>query len=1150
MVYIQLSDEEKIQVLLLALGLFLSALTLSICLAASFCPLNKWLINRSAKKRLRKIQQQQQQHYLNQNQHHHHHSYRSPSLRHNYAANYQAGNFFVGQARQLQYNQRVPFSKGSSLASSYIGPPPAYEAALRATRLRSLTGSLYSQDSGSDSTVSKPPPDWNNALECAAQVQQQPLDFGDYFHQPKGHENNQQYGQADKTELSSVAGVKRKQQPPVMLRLWVKVLEPSELVVRARGISTGNNNDEGVELLGASKEVEVSEAPICTGNPVKAHRQMSIPQLFGSLVSNLSVSNSVSNQNKPLEDVKIHIATSDNQIRTQQEAGKESNEEIQTTKQKMSSHNIVNEPPARSEINNDKENSDKDFVVSVPPTSGEDSSPPPTRKFAKLTDDNNNPYQSAPPKLLETINSITSRVLHMNVASFSYVKDETLISTKKHNQLNFYQLYLKNKQEQQEAATNNLSKSCQLVISICDIENVLNSSWLNEKSCALLSNNSAIYVQCEILLPKSKSARLLGPLSKALPGSGSNDDAANKRHTVNFESVISASAVESRPTHSTLTSSIPSKAADSIQSCGNQEVSGSEAAEDCSSTTNETKSTNDELADQQQACVSNSTTPNSTNWRHEPSADGRSIVVFSSVPKEIAHQQQLTASVVNSQAHQQQHNLSDLIQFDSVFVSPILNRSTIESGYIRFRIYSQCKYVNETCLAELKLPLKQLLQSQTNDNLNDVLNNNPVLGLQAHRQSDFILNNLLANLVTASTGSPLNTLIEQISSEEREEEDANYNHNKNQDEKFQRAVVVKQNSNPQFLKSMLPGWLSTNQSKLSSKVAETNKGLKGSSSFNDSLYRLTDNIESQQQQQQDNNNNNNNNTHRQRSLVEETERRIEENYYRSLMVSHWLNYLVAPSYECQLVDEAKGKIILGLSYLPTSNRVIFNAHRATIDDESYANGKQMMKNLRLQTGTCYLLRLLMVVNGRVVKRKQTPVSRKPEWDSQEPITFDLVSISVEQPSFIVALVMRNASGAMSTGSLQNLRATTISQQQVCNCGLSNHHHHHQQHHHSIQSSRQSKPSRPCDVQSEPESLQHFGATYRSSAIVDNHLSSHQNNNNNNNNSNSNNNNGCKSNGRQHFERDLVIGHLVLNDEIWREMRAQPRKQIVKQFKMY
>ncbi|KAG9508384.1 hypothetical protein GZH46_03125, partial [Fragariocoptes setiger] len=49
-----------------------------------------------------------------------------------------------------------------------------------------------------------------------------------------------------------------------------------------------------------------------------------------------------------------------------------------------------------------------------------------------------------------------------------------------------------------------------------------------------------------------------------------------------------------------------------------------------------------------------------------------------------------------------------------------------------------------------------------------------------------------------------------------------------------------------------------------------------------------------------------------------------------------------PSYECQLIKQPKGKICLGISYLPTSNRVIFNAYRATMIDD------KEMKNLKMQ----------------------------------------------------------------------------------------------------------------------------------------------------------------------------------------------------------
>lgn len=979
MLNVHLSDEEKLQVLLLALILFLIALFVSICLASSLCPLNKWLLERHHKKRRQQL---------------------SPP----------AG-YLIDNAQLFQVSGK------NSLAASYAGPPPAYEAALRATRLQSLTGSLPPLSA----TQCQPP------AECWPSSEQLQLDFGDYFHQPREmHEPSLAQVRVNMLAESTAVTVEpASKQLPVMLRLWVRMLEPAELVSRAcqRRASVDNGLASGEQLANRRDSQALN-------------RQLSIPQFFGSLITTYKC---------PPTPPVVATPPTRSQLETEPEQQTCSSELTSLDSNSTSSSG----PPTSSGEQNAASNGIPRLEVEA----------------EQRVESKKQPVESAAAgmgrrKSSLAADSVMSRVLHMNVASFSYAKDESLISTKRHNQVNSQQFHLNNHNNNSNSSNNNHNnKLCQLMISVCDVENLLGSSWLNERSCALLASHSAIYVRCEILLPSSKSTRLLRYPLRAIQQQSSSSDLA-ARHTVNLSSTIPAVSME------------PANLLDSrrVVSQPNAELKL------------ESRPKGERVA--------------STNWRHKPSADGKSVVVFSSVPKQVAHQQQLAAagsrqsSVLVRQQSSCASQVPDLVQFDSVFVSPILNKSSIIEGHIRFRIYSQCKYVNESCLAELKLPLKQLLQSDTRDNLGDARPGGD--SCRPQRQADFILNNLLANLVTASTGSPLGSLVEQISSQQPSED-------------------IESSSNS----FRLPGWLSTSSNSQSvGALRAASSNLKASSSFNESLYRLV--MQNRQAQQEQSS-----------QQLDEREarladaRRLEQNYCRSLMISHWLNYLQAPSYECQLTEESRGQLILGLTYLPTSNRLIFNAHRASLEQENLVCGKQMMKNLKMQASTCYLVRFLMVVEGRVVKRKQTPVVRRPEWDSQESITFDLVSVSVEQPSFVVALVMRNASG--STGSLQNLR------QHCCGCPPAQ--------------SGPNQPKRPNCVQSEPEAVsggqhqqqqqQSAGANqhqlscalYRSQ-LVD-----------------------CWQN-QSRARTDLVIGHLVLADEIWAELRAQPRKQIVRQFKMY
>lgn len=752
-----LSDEEKLQVLLVALAVFLAALLAAICLAGADCPLQRWLLERHLRRR----------------------------------------------RRMLAPTSTSTLRQASSLP--YVGPPPAYDAALRAARLEPLT-------LGKSLPSERP----NNGPA----KQDEQLQLGDYFHQPR---DEQLLVVTQPTcsgwQHSNSAG----RPPPVMLRLWVRMLDPAELVERVRATRLAPDGAE-------------------TERKRSLSRQLSIPQLFGSLVG------LTGSRTPPSENQATAITG-------------------------------IGAPAA------------------VEPNSLASSS-------SSSTGSNGPAHPEGP---------IESRLLHMNVGSFSYVQEGAgLASAKKHQQLNRLQFVpLADSTATVKAASTDCKsgqddKFCQLVISVCDIENALAGSRLNERSCALLAASSSLYVQCEILMSRSKSARLLRVLQ---PGPAV--------HTV--------------------------------------ELTGSSSAQ----------------------------------------PDGQAALVFTTAPRSLA-------SLVD------QAGAPDLIQFDSVFVTPILHKARVlDGGQIRLRLRTQCKHLNETCLAEVKLPLKQLLRSDAADNLLDV----PV---QPRQQADLVLNNVLANLESSSSG--------------------------------------------ESMAEMLTG---CNQPRGSTYKA----GLQPSSSLDCALSRLV-------------------------GLHEYEPVGLNLHCERALLVSHWLSHLLAPAYECRSVDEPCGRILLGITYLPTSNRVIFNAHRASLDND-LSIGRQLVKNLRLRSSTGYLLRFLMVLNGRVIRRKQTPAGRKPEWDSQEPITFDLANLGAERPSFVVALVARDASVHRAPfGSMQNLRGRRAGGESAA----------------------------PGQAQSEPESPQRGH--------------------------------GWPPDWTERGRRDLVVGHATLDEECWRELRAQPRKQLVRQLKMY
>lgn len=907
-----------------------------------------------------------------------------------------------------------------------------------------------------------PPPDYQTALRSPT---------GDYFHQ---HQQApvQFYGQQQKHEPPPpVVDCERS---PVRLKVLVKLLEPGELVERA----ISQSREQGGSLSRQSS----------------ASSQLSLPHLFGSLVGSLSPGGG-SRAAEPIDHVDEEQPAESMASSTSSQETTSSSSDSRPVAVAIDSENKQQQQHSSATIDHDEANS------------------------------------------LWLTSPIASRMLHMNVASLSYARDESAISTKKHRQANSEQLQhltasnnetkqrhqpQQTQQQQQQQhqtdrcqlagnsraskpptaapATGKQAKSFQLLICVSDIENVLQACQLDERSCSLLASQSQIYVQCELLAPRSTSARLLRPL-RALTGNSNNNSqqasssplvqqqqqqqlATGDRLTVSFASQIPAALATTSPGPiATSSSSATTSPLGSLAGCEQLGRQASSLPPETNPVVVVANNSGTSLQRQQQRAE-----PRPACWRHENSTGlGSSLVAFSSVPKQV-----FATSAGADHFHRQQ---PDMVQFDGVFVGPIMSRSLLEESSLRFRVFGQAKHVNETCLAELQLQLRSLIkppsgqQDQQRDNLNDL--NEPGLRPPSN-QTDLIINNVLSNLLTASCGLPLASLLQQQPQRQQQQQSEHYYHS----------------------------W----------STCDAPSGVSlGSPS-----------------------------EHEQEQLA----RLIEQNYCRSVMVSHWLNYLPLPAYECKLVQETRARLILGLTYLPTSNRIIFYAHRATIEPEVSVASKSLMKKLQLATDTCYLLRFYMVSGGQLLRTKSTQVGKRPEWDSQEPLTFDLVAVASERPKFIVALVARNSSMASSLQNLgsrqspgdcsscahaSNKSVALVAQYQqqqqqqqherlYCNQSSGNNNHS------SSSISKLALPSAELGVQSEPESarlhqkheLQHnqqqlsnITGNNPSRVICCSESSSHHQ--------------------RASRRRDLVLGHLVLGEHTWRELRAQPRKQIVRSF---
>jgi len=94
------------------------------------------------------------------------------------------------------------------------------------------------------------------------------------------------------------------------------------------------------------------------------------------------------------------------------------------------------------------------------------------------------------------------------------------------------------------------------------------------------------------------------------------------------------------------------------------------------------------------------------------------------------------------------------------------------------------------------------------------------------------------------------------------------------------------------------------------------------------------------------------------------------------------------------VKEPKGDLLIGIVYLPTSKRVTVSVMKASL---SHA--------LHMQTTTtiCYYVRVLLFINGKLVKKKKTCSNQKMVWGDNEILTFDLMSFEGNQSAFMFVL---------------------------------------------------------------------------------------------------------------------------------------------------
>ncbi|CAG2100293.1 unnamed protein product [Medioppia subpectinata] len=150
--------------------------------------------------------------------------------------------------------------------------------------------------------------------------------------------------------------------------------------------------------------------------------------------------------------------------------------------------------------------------------------------------------------------------------------------------------------------------------------------------------------------------------------------------------------------------------------------------------------------------------------------------------------------------------------------------------------------------------------------------------------------------------------------------------------------------------------------------------------------------------------------------------------------------------------ESKGELLIGLCYLPTSKRVTVSIMKATLSHST---------NIQTSNTICYYIRVLLFINGKLMKKKKTATTQKMVWGDNEILTFDLMSFESSESAFMFVLSFKQES-----------------------------------------SQSPSSPETPVVAEGEES------------------------------------------------PKDRHIGHFIVGQEMWHQMKQQPRKQITKWHKLY
>ncbi|XP_054159597.1 synaptotagmin-4-like [Oppia nitens] len=105
--------------------------------------------------------------------------------------------------------------------------------------------------------------------------------------------------------------------------------------------------------------------------------------------------------------------------------------------------------------------------------------------------------------------------------------------------------------------------------------------------------------------------------------------------------------------------------------------------------------------------------------------------------------------------------------------------------------------------------------------------------------------------------------------------------------------------------------------------------------------------------------------------------------------------------------ESKGEILVGLCYLPTAKRLTIAVMKATLSHAHQIHTSAIL---------CYYIRVLLFINGKLIKKKKTSFTQKMIWSDNEIMTFDLMSLESQQPAIMFVLSYKQESSQSSPSS--------------------------------------------------------------------------------------------------------------------------------------